>query len=73
MGSANRTDAVRVLGKPDAQRHPRTTDSKIREELIYKARGDHKGDLAVVLDPSGTVVEIEESFPVAIPRSRIYK
>jgi hypothetical protein len=68
LGSAHRSDAVRLLGPPDAD-----TPTRSGQELIYKARGDHKGDLAVRLDRSGVVFEIKESFPVAIPRSRIYK
>jgi hypothetical protein len=68
VGSARRADAVRLLGPPDAD-----TRSGAGEELIYKARGDHKGDLAVRLDRAGVIFEIKESFPVAIPRSRIYK
>lgn len=68
LGSAHRAEAIRLLGPPDADR--RTGGG---EELIYKARGDHKGDLAVSLDRSGAVMEIKESFPVAIPRSRLYK
>jgi hypothetical protein len=68
LGSAHRSDAVRLLGPPDAD--SRTRDG---EELIYKARGDHKGELAVRLDRSGVVMEIKESFPVAIPRSHVYK
>lgn len=68
LGSAQRAEALRRLGPPDAD-----TRTRGGEELIYKARGDHKGDLAVRLDRSGVVFEIKESFPVAIPRSRIYK
>ena len=50
-------------------------DSRTRngEELLYKARGAHKGDLTVRLDRSGTITEIQESFPVAIPRTKIYQ
>ena len=68
LGSAHRAEAIRLLGPPDAD-----TRTRGGEELIYKARGDHKGDLAVRLDRSGVVFEIKESFPIAIPRSRIYK
>jgi hypothetical protein len=68
VGQAHREDALRALGSPDADQ--RTRDG---EELIYKARGDHKGDLSVRLDRSGMVSEIQESFPVAIPRTQIYK
>lgn len=68
VGSAHRAEAIRLLGPPDAD--TRTRDG---EELIYKTRGDHQGDLAVRLDPSGVIVEIKESFPIAIPRSRMYK
>ena len=42
--------------------------------MRYKGRGDHKGDLTVRIDNRSDVIsEIQESFPVAIPRSRIYK
>jgi hypothetical protein len=68
VGRAHRADAIHLLGPPDSSN--RTHDG---EELIYKGRGDHKGDLAVRLDRSGLVFEIQESFPVAIPRTRIYK
>jgi hypothetical protein len=68
VGSAHRAEAVRLLGPPDSD-----TRTRGGEELIYKARGDHKGDLTVSLDRSGIVFEIKESFPVAIPRSRMYK
>ncbi|HYU47582.1 MAG TPA: hypothetical protein VEK84_15570 [Terriglobales bacterium] len=73
MGSSNRADAVHVLGEPDAHRRIRSMDGNAGEEVVYKAEGDHKGDLAVSLDRSGVIVEIRESLPVAIPRSRIYK
>jgi hypothetical protein len=68
VGSAHRADAILLLGPPDA-----STRTRNGEELIYKGRGDHKGGLAVRLDRAGVVFEIQESFPVAIPRSRIYK
>ncbi len=68
LGSARRDEAIRLLGPPDAD-----TRTRSGEELIYKARGDHKGDLTVRLDRSGVVFEIQESFLIAIPRSRIYK
>ena len=76
LGSARRADVMRVLGPPDAQSRKRDSqapNSQVDEELIYKGRGDHNGDLAVRLDRSGIIVEIQESFPVAIPRTRIYK
>ena len=68
VGRAHRFDAVRLLGPPDSDRRSRSG-----EQLLYKGRGDHKGDLTVRLDRSGVIVEIQESFPVAIPRTRIYK
>jgi hypothetical protein len=68
MGRARRADAIRLLGPPDS--HTATSQG---EQLTYKGRGDHKGDLAVRLNPAGLVFEIQESFPVAIPRTRIYK
>ena len=71
LGSAGRADVMRVLGPPDAQSRKR--NSQVDEELIYKGRGDHHGDLAVRLDRSGVIFEIQESFPVAIPRTRIDK
>lgn len=68
VGRAHRADAIHLLGPPDSSN--RTHDG---EELIYKGRGDHKGDLAVRLDRSGLVFEIQESFPVAIPRTKLYQ
>jgi len=68
VGRAHRDEAVRVLGAPDAANHTREG-----EELLYKARGSHNGDLTVRLDRSGVVTEIQESFPVAIPRTILYK
>jgi hypothetical protein len=68
LGRAQRAEAIHVLGPPDA-----VTRGHSGEELIYKGRGDHKGELFVRLDRRGIVFEIQESFPVAIPRSRIYK
>jgi hypothetical protein len=68
LGRAHRQDVVRTLGAPDVSRL-----NSGGEELTYKARGNHKGDLAVRLDRSGTVIEIQESFPVAIPRTQFYK
>jgi hypothetical protein len=68
IGRGRREDVVRVLGTPDAASRDRGG-----EELTYKARGDHKGDLLVRLDRSGVVSEMQESFPVSIPRTQIYK
>jgi hypothetical protein len=68
MGRSHREDAVRAFGNPDA-----TTRTSDGEDLTYKARGDHKGDLTIRLDRSGVVVEIQEALPVAIPRTQIYK
>jgi hypothetical protein len=68
MGRAHRQDVVRTLGTPDASRH-----TAKGEELSYKTRGEHKGDLTVRLDRSGVAVEVEEDFPVAIPRTSMYK
>lgn len=68
VGQGHRQDVLRALGAPDGDR--RTHDG---EELTYKARGDHKGDLTVRLDRFGVASEVQESFPVAIPRTRIYK
>jgi hypothetical protein len=68
VGQARRDDAMRTLGPPDA--HTRTRDG---EELFYKAHGDHKGDLTIRLDRSSIIFEIQESFPVAIPRTILYK
>jgi hypothetical protein len=68
LGYARREDALRALGPADADTHTRTG-----EELIYKTRGDHKGDLTIRLDRSGVVVEIQELLPVAIPRTVLYK
>lgn len=68
LGRAHREEAVRVLGAPDAAR---ATQSG--EELSYKARGDHRGNLSVRLDRAGAITEIQEALPVAIPRTQIYK
>jgi hypothetical protein len=68
IGRGHREDVVRVLGAPDA-----ASRNQGGEELTYRARGDHKGDISVHLDAAGTVVEIQEAFPVAIPRTQIYK
>jgi hypothetical protein len=68
VGRARREDAVRTLGTPDADN--RTGNG---EELLYKARGSHKGELAVRLDRSGMITEIQESLPVAIPRTKLYQ
>lgn len=67
VGSSGRADAMRVLGPPDTRFVFPT------EGLIYKGRGDHRGDLLVSLDRSGRIREIQESFPVALPRTEIYK
>ena len=68
LGSAKRADVVRVLGAPDAANR-----SREGEELLYKARGNHHGDLSVRLNRTGVVIEIQESLPVAIPRTVLYK
>jgi len=68
VGRAHREDAVRVLGAPDA-----ASTTQNGEELSYKARGNHKGDLSVRLDRAGVITEIQEALPVAIPRTQIYK
>jgi hypothetical protein len=65
---AHREDAIRTLGAPEAATH-----TKNGEELTYKGRGDHKGDLTIHLDSSGIVTEIQEAFPISIPRTQIYK
>jgi hypothetical protein len=67
VGNSRRADVLRTFGAPNTTQHtPRG------EELSYLARGDHKGDLTFRLDRSGTITEIEEAFPIAIPRTRIY-
>jgi hypothetical protein len=68
VGHAHRADAVRVLGTPDA-----ASRNANGEEISYRARGDHKGDVSVRLDRSGIVTEIQEAFPLALPRTQIYK
>jgi hypothetical protein len=68
VGRAHRADALRVLGQPDL-----ATPTPGGEDLLYKARGDHHGDLTVRLNRSGLITEIQELFPVAIPRTHIYK
>jgi hypothetical protein len=68
LGRSHREDAVRVLSTPDA-----VTRKPSGEELTYKARGDHKGELLVRIDRAGIIQEIQESFAVSIPRTQIYK
>jgi len=68
LGHAHREDVVRTLGNPDS-----TSRNAYGEELLYKSRGDHKGDLTVQIDGAGIATEIQESFQVAIARTRIYK
>jgi hypothetical protein len=68
VGRAHRADVLRALGKPDL-----ATPNPNGEDLSYKARGGHRGDLTVRLDRVGLITEIQESFPVAIPRTQIYK
>lgn len=68
VGKAHRAEALHILGPPNS-----TLRTPIGEELTYRARGDHKGDLTVRLDRSGVITQIEEAFSVAIPRSQIYK
>jgi hypothetical protein len=67
VGSSRRADVLRTFGAPNTTEH-----TPGGEELSYLARGDHKGDLRFRLDRSGTITEIEEAFPIAIPRTRIY-
>ena len=67
VGSSHRADVLRTFGAPSTTQH-----TPGGEELSYPSRGDHKGDLTFRLDRSGTVTQIEEAFPVAIPRTRIY-
>jgi hypothetical protein len=66
MGKTHREDALRALGRPDAE-----NKTKEGAELTYRARGEHKGDLTVKLSPTALVTEIDEAFPVAIPRTHI--
>jgi len=68
LGRAQRSEVVRLLGSPDA-----TSRTREGEELFYKARGSHNGDLTARFNRSGVVTEIQESFPVAIPRTNLYK
>jgi len=68
LGRAHREDALRTLGAPDSAN--RAGDGEV---LTYSARGEHKGDLTLRLDRSGVITEVEEVFPVAIPRTQLYK
>ncbi len=68
VGRAHRADAFRVLGSPDL-----ATPTAAGEDLLYKARGSHRGDLTVRLNRSGLITEIQELFPIAIPRTQVYK
>jgi hypothetical protein len=67
-GRAHREDVARMLGAPDAANHDRSGD-----ELVYRGRGEHKGDVTVRVNPAGVVTEIQEAFPISIPRTQIYK
>lgn len=68
VGRAHREDAVRALGAPDS-----ASLNRSGETLSYKAQGDHKGDISVLLNRLGIVTEIQEAFPISIPRTQIYK
>ncbi len=68
MGRAHREDVTKVLGAPDAANHGRSGD-----ELVYRGRGEHKGDVTVRVNAAGVVTEIQEAFPISIPRTQIYK
>jgi hypothetical protein len=68
MGHAHRADVLRVLGTPAEAKK-----SAGGEELFYKGRGDHMGNLTLRLDMTGTLVEVEEMLPRAIPRTVLYK
>jgi hypothetical protein len=68
VGRAHREDVLRALGVPDA-----VGPTRGGQELTYRGRGDHKGELSLRVDGSGIVVEIQEAFPVSITRTRIYK
>jgi hypothetical protein len=68
LGRAQRSEVVRLLGSPDSA--SRGHDG---EELFYKSRGSHKGDLTVRLNRFAVATEVQESFPVAIPRTILYK
>jgi hypothetical protein len=57
-----------MLSTPDA-----VTRNPNGEELTYKGRGDHRGELSLRLDRAGVIIEIQEAFPVSIPRTQIYK
>jgi hypothetical protein len=69
VGSSHVNDVKRRLGPPDW-----TFYTPAITTMHYKGRGDHKGDLTVSVDNRSEVIrEIQESFPVAIPRTEIYK
>jgi hypothetical protein len=68
MGHAHRADVLRVLGAPAEAKK-----SAGGEELVYKGRGDHMGNLTLRLDMTGTLIEVEEMLPRAIPRTVLYK
>jgi hypothetical protein len=69
MGLSRQADVIRLLGPPD-----RTSRTPAAASMRYRGRGDHGGDLTIRIEGrSRTVTEIQESFAVAIPRSRIYK
>jgi hypothetical protein len=68
LGRAHRAEVVRALGEPSS-----TSRGPLGEELHYTARGEHKGDLTLRLDRSGTVYDIEEEFPRNIPRTILYR
>ena len=69
VGRSREADVVRLLGPPIG-----TVYTPAMASMSYQGRGDHKGDLTIRIDRRAkTIAEIQESFPVAIPRSRLYK
>lgn len=68
VGRARRAEVLRVLGEPQA-----INKVKDGNELVYRARGEHRGDITVKLSRAGVVDEIREAFPVALPRTSLYR
>jgi hypothetical protein len=68
VGRATRAEVLRALGAADSE----STTGKAAE-LHYHGRGEHKGELIVRLGRNGRLSDVEEDFPVAIPRTIIYK
>ncbi|MDR3765409.1 MAG: hypothetical protein P4M01_15075 [Acidobacteriota bacterium] len=68
LGRARRADVLRALGEPQS-----ANNLKDGEELLYRGRGEHHGDITVKLSRAGVAEEIIEAFPVALSRTAAYR